>query len=453
MVRKTLVIVVAAMLLLGGCGRNVNPVSSAGPPPIARPLEVYQQLGFIAGPAEFPVIAGFSTLAGPADSSFVMIAMSMPNSALRFQRDARGFIGEYHVAISFIRDSVTVARVERQENVRIGSFAEAARTDESIIFQDAIALPPGRYTVLLHANDAFSSRGFRARDSLDVPAYGNARRLATPMLVYEAVGRNTRSVRPDLIVNPRRTVQYGTDTPRVYIELYDVETPDSVAVRVLDDQGTTVWAGTARIPPAPDAVRHVVLDIPVGALPLGRLWLAANTGSQPQEIVRTPLLITISDQWMVANFEEVLRFLEYIAMPAELDSLRNANPAQRRERWESFWLRRDPLPATPINEYREEFFQRVRFATDHFGESGKAGWDTDRGEVYIVLGPPTQSLDHHVGRDVGAQPNALEWLYENTPGGRLILTFVDRSGFGRYELTPQSEHAFRTTAFRLRPRQ
>lgn len=441
-----------ALVLVAACGRSARPASS-GREAIARPLEVYQQLGFIAGSAEFPAIASFSSLAGPADSSLVVFGLSMPNSALRFQRDAQGFIGEYHIALSFLRDSVIVQTIERQENVRIGSFAETSRTDESIIFQDMIVLPPGRYTVLLHANDAFSSRGFRARDLLDVPAYGVNRRLGTPMLVYEAGGRSTREVRPDFVVNARRTVPYGADTPRVYLEVYDMDATQHVAVRVLDDTGTPVWSGQSTMPPSTDPVRHTLLDIPINALPLGRLWLEASTAGETAEIVRTPLLITISDQWMVANFDEVLRFIEYIALESELDSLRNANAQQRRELWDRFWARRDPLPATPVNEYREEFFQRVRFATDHFGESGNPGWATDRGEVYIVLGPPVQAMEHHVGRDVGAQPNAVEWLYEDTPGGRLLLTFLDRSGFGRYELTPQSEHAFRTTAFRLKPQQ
>jgi GWxTD domain-containing protein len=420
--------------------------------PVARPLEVYQQLGFMAGPPDFPAVARMSTLAGPRDSTYVLFGLSLPTSALRFQRDANGFIGEYRMVISFLRDSIEVKRVERRENVRVASFAETGRTDESIIFQDVIALPPGKYNVFVNANDGFSSRGFRGRDSIDVPAYGTQRRLAVPVLVYEAVGRERRGARPDFVINARNTVPYGSELPRIYLELYDAATPLPVHLRILDERGEAVWQEQTIISNGNPELRHAVVDIPAGALPLGRLWLEASTAGTSAELIRSPLLVTISDQWMVANFDEVLRFVAYIAYPEELDSLRTAPVAERLERWDRFWQRRDPLTPTKVNEFREDFFQRVRFATEHFSENGRPGWDTDRGEVYIVLGPPDHRVDRFVGREVASEPNAVEWIYENTGSGRLQLLFIDRAGFGRFELSPQSENSFRLAANRLKPR-
>jgi len=146
----------------------------------------------------------------------------------------------------------------------------------------------------------------------------------------------------------------------------------------------------------------------------------------------------------------VLRFVKYIAQPAEVDSLRAVTGPERRERWERFWKSRDPLPVTAINEYREEFFNRVRFATEHFTEPGKDGWDTSRGEVYIVLGPPDYVSKKHIGRGATDRPNAIEWYYDKTGGNRLQLLFLDRGG--HFELTAQSEGAFRAAALRARPR-
>jgi len=111
---------------------------------------------------------------------------------------------------------------------------------------------------------------------------------------------------------------------------------------------------------------------------------------------------------------------------------------ERRERWERFWARRDPVPATPINEFREAFFERVRIATEQFGEPGRPGWRTDRGEVFIVLGRPDMVYeeDGRVG-DPMSMRRIIVWIYERGPTGRLELVFEDRSGFGRYELTPR----------------
>ena len=92
-------------------------------------------------------------------------------------------------------------------------------------------------------------------------------------------------------------------------------------------------------------------------------------------------------------------------------------------------------PGTPRNEFREEHYSRLAYANDHYGRgSGKPGWMTDRGRTYIVLGPPDNYVERQIGRDTGSYANVIEWLYESLPGGRLILQFVDRTGFGDYVL-------------------
>lgn len=444
------------LVLLGGCGGRGG--ARGGPEAkregsVARPLEVYRDLGMLAGPQDFPAVASFATLAGPADSTYVLVGLSLSNNALRFQREGSGFAGEYEVKLAFLRDSVEVKRLERREKVRVGSFPETGRTEETIIFQALLALPPDRYTVHFEARDALSSRGLRAQDTLPVPAYGAAAAtLAGPVLVYGASGRGSRTVAPELIVNPRRTVPYGGEPPRVYVEGYGVAAGEAVSVRVVGEKDTVLWQGNAILAGSGPDVRHALLEISSSSLPLGRAWIELLREGQVAPVRRTPLLVTISDQWMVANFEEVLQFLSYIAASEELDSLQAAQGAARREAWERFWKRRDPVPATPVNEFREDFFERVRIANDQFAEPGRAGWRTDRGEVFIVLGPPDHVLERHVGREeVPGQPNAQEWIYERVAGDRIELLFVDRTRFGRYELTASSEAAFRSTARKLRP--
>jgi GWxTD domain-containing protein len=53
-----------------------------------------------------------------------------------------------------------------------------------------------------------------------------------------------------------------------------------------------------------------------------------------------------------------------------------------------FWARRDPTLSTPRNEFREEFLKRVRYADGSFAEKRRRGALSDRGQVYILLGPP-----------------------------------------------------------------
>jgi GWxTD domain-containing protein len=66
-----------------------------------------------------------------------------------------------------------------------------------------------------------------------------------------------------------------------------------------------------------------------------------------------------------------------------------SNPVSRSEYVTAFWKARDPRPETPENEFREEFEKRIAFADSHFTDAEIRGSLTDRGMVFLLLGPPT----------------------------------------------------------------
>lgn len=72
---------------------------------------------------------------------------------------------------------------------------------------------------------------------------------------------------------------------------------------------------------------------------------------------------------------------------------RLGGPAARSEFVTAFWKARDPKPETADNEFREEYEKRVAFADSRFTQEETRGSMTDRGMVFILLGPPT-----YVGR-------------------------------------------------------
>src|SRR6185295_16236830 len=61
-----------------------------------------------------------------------------------------------------------------------------------------------------------------------------------------------------------------------------------------------------------------------------------------------------------------------------------------------FWRLRDRDPDTPENEYKEEYQQRLQYANERFA-SGKPGWMTDRGRMYIRFGKPDEIESHPSG--------------------------------------------------------
>jgi GWxTD domain-containing protein len=438
-----------AAAAVAGCA-GPRPEGPAPEAALERPLAAYREVGMIAGPADFPAVAGTGIVAGPGDSAFVLVGLSLPNSALRFERDAASFRADYSVTLVFRAGEREIRRLTRHESVRVPGFAETARTDESVVFQEAVSLPPGQYELRVEAGRDHALPILTAVDTLDVPSWAaDETRLGGPLLLHEGGGRTRRDVPPAVILNPRHTVSYGGERPILYVERYGAGGEDTLFVRVLDEAGAEVRRVELRIAAGAEAVRPGRLVLSADDLPLGRLWLEVSD-AKGTATPRIPLIVGISDQWIVANFDDVLHFLRYIATPREVDALRTTDARERREGWEAFWARRDETPQTPVNEFRDRFFERIRHATARFAEPGLAGWRTHRGEVYVVFGEPDRVQDRYLGRT--DRPNAIEWSYTELPGGPLVLLFVDRIGLGRFALSPASEASFRTRADRLKPR-
>jgi len=93
--------------------------------------------------------------------------------------------------------------------------------------------------------------------------------------------------------------------------------------------------------------------------------------------------VSLGEDWA----EGPVRFL---MTPEERHAFsRLADTVSRSEYVTAFWKKRDPKPETPENEFREEFEKRVAFANSRFTQGETAGSLTDRGMVFILLGPPT----------------------------------------------------------------
>ena len=86
--------------------------------------------------------------------------------------------------------------------------------------------------------------------------------------------------------------------------------------------------------------------------------------------------------------------MPYIICDEERKAFLNLSNDEERDAFiENFWLRRNPSPDSPENEFREEHYRRIAYANEHYA-AGKPGWKTDRGRIYITFGPP-DSIDSH----------------------------------------------------------
>src|SRR5437016_6895891 len=136
----------------------------------------------------------------------------------------------------------------------------------------------------------------------------------------------------------------------------------------------------------------------------------------------------------------------YIITDEERKAFKKLETDDERERFiEEFWRRRDPDPDTDENEYREEYYERIAYANEHFA-SGIPGWKTDRGRIWIMYGKPDETETHPSGGaynresyEGGGSTSTYpfeRWFYRYLPGvgSGIEIEFVDPTGSGEYRI-------------------
>jgi GWxTD domain-containing protein len=139
--------------------------------------------------------------------------------------------------------------------------------------------------------------------------------------------------------------------------------------------------------------------------------------------------------------------VRWIITDQELQAFKSLSNDEERDQFiENFWLRRNPNPDSPENEFREEHYARIAYSNDHFA-AGKPGWRTDRGHIYIAYGKPDNIDSHPSG---GSYDRPIEegggntstfpfeiWHYRYLEGigDNVDIEFVDTCMCGDYHMT------------------
>jgi GWxTD domain-containing protein len=136
----------------------------------------------------------------------------------------------------------------------------------------------------------------------------------------------------------------------------------------------------------------------------------------------------------------------YIITDEERKAFKKLQTDEERERFiEEFWRRRDPDPDTDENEFKEEYYERIAYANEHFA-SGIPGWKTDRGRIWIMYGKPDERETHPMGGQYdrpsyegGGSTSTYPfeiWFYRYLAGvgSGIEIEFVDPTGSGEYHI-------------------
>ena len=401
-------------------------------------VRLYRQMGLLAEGGDTPFVGSVAFLGSKsADSTLFLLTVSVPTHALTFVRENDRYRASYSATLSLTRSNEATRRFESHETVRVASFKETARADESILYQQMVTARPGTYDLSFSLRDDAGGKGSSIEATVNVPRLGVGS-LSSPIPVYDVIPRNSTDSLPRIVPTPRATLTLGQDTTlSVYIEGYGPGASMALRTAVFgENTSTPVWSDTTSLAKHGD-VFSGILNIPTARLGVGALTLTvAVIGAV--DTTKAPVFVTFGEDLPVATFSEMVNYLRYFGSASRLQTLRDAPPNTRAAAWASFVRETDPDPVTPVNEAMRDYFGRIAQANARFREEGGVGWLTDRGRVFVALGSPDQFYEPNT-TDLNQRGRAQIWDYRRH---RLQVVFIDQTGFGRWRMTVGSEAEF-----------
>lgn len=448
-VKHRCALIFLSSVLLGGCASTTTranpnpdprllPVAGAPVPDIS---ELYRQIGLLAAPGAVSFVGKISAFASAhPDTTLVLASVSIPNRALTFAREGERYRAPYEVKITLNTGDAEAASVNVMEIVRVGSFREINRTDESVIFQHFFHVRPGAYNITVMVRDVGGSRSATQEAALRVPALGPGK-LSTPLLVYEANGRMALDSAPALLASPRSSAVFGRDSiVAIYIEAYGQGPRLPVDFVVRNDKGAQVWRDSVSLARR-GALFSGIVNVPISTVGLG-IGQILFTRRDASDTVKAPLFVSFGEDIPLMSFEDMLGFLRFFANPSRLNALRTAPLEARATVWAEFLRATDPIPETPINEEMQSYFGRIQLANVQFRMDRSPGWLSDRGMVFVALGEPDQIFERNVNQaitttQISNSTRLQIWQYRNL---NAQLVFYEETG--RWRLTRPSESEF-----------
>lgn len=418
-----------------------------------------------------------ASFAYDGSASMVEMYMAFEARTLPFLADGDHFMASLPVDVTIQRST---------EALLPGSPAEAVWSDsldlsfviadttglqegQQFVHQVRAAVPPGEYELQINLPASASRPQLMLRRDVIVPDFSDSDlvELSDITLASElrqATNREEAFFKNGLVVKPNANQLYGAGLSQLffYAEAYNLDRLAATS----DEYTLLAYVAEANLPQPIEGLQRrtkrplrspdvLVGNFNLATLPSGSYFLRVallNSENESvversrkffvynphiQQVVRRSLEADFeTSQYATMPVEEVDKMMEHIqaiATDNERSRMRGIEDLEERRRFlMNFWQTRDPNPNSPLNEFQDEFYQRLQYANDRYTTTFDEGWKTDRGRALLKYGTPTNVEPHLFDR--GFRPYEI-WQYNNIPGeGQAIFIFADRDGYGFFEL-------------------
>ena len=404
----------------------------------AQTEEGKKELGFIR-PKYYQDFLNFQS--GKQGLTRLDIFIDVPYSQMHFVKTDNKFISEYSVTISvFAEDKERIIEEKIwDEKVSVNDFKQTLSENNYNLSIKSFNLQPAKYFVRTAVEDKDTKKSFVSTNMFTLRNLDSLPNITDLMFIAkDSMVAGTKKILPNIT----RQINVQRDGIPIFFEVYSEKDQKLKMDYVISEGEKKVIYADTVFKDIDSGRTQVFHNIKLPGLGLGNYLVTLRLMDASNKLIATTVK-SFSSRWVgvpsvITDLDKAVSQLVYIATASEKNYIEAAPTKDEKiKRYMEFWKKKDPNPADEDNAVFDEYYRRINFSNINFSHYIE-GWRTDRGMVYITLGPPN-NIDRHPF-DYDAKPYEI-WEYYDL---NQQFVFMDESGFGDYRLiTPMYGDAMR----------
>jgi GWxTD domain-containing protein len=359
------------------------------------------------------------------------IFIEVPYNEIQFVKTGDLFESKYTATISVFAEDKEKLIEEKSwdEKIDVADFPHTTSPSNFNISIKSFDLPSGKYFIRTSIEDKdsrkefVSSNMFTIRDLTTLPNISDLMFIAKQTMV---------SGSSKILPNVTREISVQKDGIPLFFELYSNLPAKIILEFYISDKDKKLLYSDTLSRKIDSGKTQIFHNVKINTLGLGTYLIGVSLKDSTNKIISSTIK-SFQSRWIgvpsvINDLDKAVAQLVYIATSSEKKYIESApGKDEKIKRYLEFWKKKNPNPAMEDNRVFDEYYRRINYANENFSHYTE-GWRTDRGMVYITLGPPN-NIDRHPF-DYDSKPYEVWEYYEMNQQ----FVFMDENGFGDYRL-------------------
>ncbi|MFC1527883.1 GWxTD domain-containing protein [Candidatus Neomarinimicrobiota bacterium] len=372
-------------------------------------------------------LSAFTRTVNVGDSLEVLFYMQIPNSTLQYVKLDTSYIARYEAIIALqTNKGKQIGREVWQDSIIVNDYNSTNSILDNKTLMISFNIPAGKYKVVASLLDLDTKNSGENSIKMNLSDYSKNHYLHDPILINKSVenwgfGDSLIPAIDNYTFDIDEGLTFylsGKVIPGKYTLNTQFLNKDEKVIfekSITDTSVTGIFVHTVNLPK--EHIEGIGIKV--------KTELVQSKYSK--EKTKNVLIRKIGISHLISNLDEALQQMRYILNSEERREIKKVSSKKAEELFKRLWKNRDPSPDTAINELMNEYYKRVAYSNIHF-DSFIDGWETDRGMIYIIFGPPDEINRFLIQQR--SEPYET-WQYYRIQES---FTFVG-DNFGHYRLT------------------